>query len=145
MKDPKSLDSNILFLIGKITKRIHGAVTQEFTNAGYDVTVEQFSVLAFLWYEEGVNQQRLAEELDRDKTTIARIIRNMEKKNLLIRIADKADQRNKLIYLTTLGKELQDKMVLTAGKVYTKALHSLSQSELSDGLVILKKINKNLD
>lgn len=145
MKDPKSLKNNILFLTGQITKRVHEAVTSGFRNEGFNVTVEQFTVLSSLWYEEGINQQMLAEQLDRDKTTIARIVQNMEKKSLLVRIPDKDDQRNKLIYLTARGKELQEKLARTAGEVYVKALNSLEQKDLDRAIQILTHISKNLD
>ncbi len=145
MQDPKSLKNNILFLTGQITKRVHEAVTDGFRAGGYDVTVEQFTVLSSLWYEEGINQQMLAEQLDRDKTTIARIVGNMEKKSLLVRVPDKDDQRNKLIYLTARGKELQDKLVKKAGEVYIRALNSIETKDLDQGIRILTHISKNLE
>ncbi len=145
MKDPKSLENNILFLAGRITRRIHAAVTEAFRLKGFDLTVEQFTVLASLWYEEGINQQALAYQLDRDKTTIARIIHIMEKKNLLVRIPDKSDQRNKLIYLTSKGKSLQDELIRTAGTVYARALAGMQESDLEAGVKALRIINKNLD
>jgi DNA-binding MarR family transcriptional regulator len=145
MQDPKSLQNNILFLTGQITKRVHESVTNGFREEGHDVTVEQFTVLSSLWYEEGINQQMLAHQLDRDKTTIARIVRNMEKKSLLVRIPDKDDQRNKLIYLTARGKELQDKLARKAGEVYVRALNSIDQEDLNQGVRILTHIRKNLE
>jgi DNA-binding MarR family transcriptional regulator len=144
MKSPQSLDSNILFLCGQITKRVHEQLTREFNGRQFNVTVEQFSILAYLWYSEGANQQQLAEVLERDKTTIARVIRNMEKKNLLVRISDKEDQRAKLIYLTESGRKLRDEMIDASAQVYSKALENLEDDELSAGLELLQKIHQNL-
>ena len=144
MKNPESLNDNILFMAGRITKRVHDAVTNAFREGGYDITVEQFSVLTSLWYEEGINQQTLAEQQDRDKTTIARIVNNMEKKGLVVRIPDRSDQRNKLIYLTVKGRELQEHLVILAGQVYIKALKSLDQDDLDAGIRLLTRITHNL-
>ena len=144
MQAPHSLDTNVLFLCGQITKRVHEQLTREFTNRGFNVTVEQFSILAYLWYAEGANQQELSEALDRDKTTIARVIRNMEIKDLLVRVNDKDDQRVKRIYLTESGKKLQDEMVEASARVYGKALNNLGDKELKAALELLQKINSNL-
>jgi DNA-binding MarR family transcriptional regulator len=144
MHSPKSLQTNILFLCGQISKQVHEHLTRSFKDHGYQITVEQFSILAYLWYEEGSNQQHLAEVLERDKTTIARVITNMEKKNLLVRRSDPDDQRNKRIYLTEKGKELQDALVGLSGKVYGSALHGLDEGELSAAISLLQKIYNNL-
>lgn len=145
MKDPTSLENNVLFLAGKITKRIHSAVSEAFRREGYDLTVEQFTILASLWYAEGVNQQTLSDQLDRDKTTITRVIRGMEKNNLLVRVPDRSDQRNKLIYLTALGRSLQNELIPIAGTVYTKALAGLEEGQVQAGVRLLSEINNNLE
>jgi DNA-binding MarR family transcriptional regulator len=72
MKEPKSLDENIIFQIGETSKLVHEKVTAIFRKRGFNVTVEQFGVLVLLWYKEGVKQQDIADGLKRNKTTITR-------------------------------------------------------------------------
>jgi len=145
MKAPESLDENIIYRIGETTRLVHKGVTAIFSERGFDVTVEQFGVLALLWYKEGVKQQDIADGLRRNKTTIARIIENMINSNLIVKVPDQLDKRNKLIYLTQKGKALQKEMVESAGLVYNRALDNISSKDIEKCLFILKQIMHNLE
>lgn len=144
METPKSLDENIIFQIGETSRLVHKRVTAIFSERGFDVTVEQFSVLALLWYKEGVKQQDIADGLKRNKTTITRIVENMINRNLIVKVPDQLDKRNKLIYLTQKGKALQKEMVKSSGLVYYQTLNNISSKDIEKCLVILKQMMKNL-
>ncbi len=143
MKDPKSLDDNIIYLIGETSRLVHKKVTKVFSDRSFDVTVEQFGILVVLWYKEGIRQQDIAVTLNRDKTTIARIVENMINKDLIVKVPDQVDKRNKLIYLTKKGKALQKQMIASSGSVYMQSLKGFSDEELAMGLKIVKKIMNN--
>ena len=145
MKTPTSLNDNVLYQIGEITRLAHKKISKVFSDKDFPVTVEQFSVLALLWYKEGVNQQYIADNLKRNKATITRIIENMIKTNLIVKVPDQLDKRNKLLFLTQKGKELQHDMVESSGSVYYEALENLQEHEIKSILTILKKITKNLE
>ena len=144
MKSPTSLDDNVLYQIGEISRMLHKKVTEVFNKRKFEVTVEQFGILALLWYEEGIKQQDIADKLRRNKATITRIIENMSKRNLIVQIPDQLDKRNKLIYLTQKGKALQHKMVESAGWVYYQALKDIAATDIEAVLAGLKLITKNL-
>ncbi len=144
MKAPESLDDNIIYQIGEAQRLAHKKVTSSFSEQEFDVTVEQFGVLALLWYKEGVNQQEIADGLNRDKTTIARIIENMVNNSLIVKVPDQIDKRNKLIFLTQKGKLLQKDMVESAGTVYYRALNNIPSTDLKNCLKTMKQIIKNL-
>lgn len=144
MKEPQSLEDNVMYLIGVITRLSHKRVTSIFTANQYDVTVEQFGVLVLLWYEEGINQQTIADGLNRDKTTIARIVENMIKKNLIVKVPDQLDKRNKLIYLTDKGHSLQKEMVESTGVMYMNTLKNISVEDLKKCTAVLQKMKDNL-
>ena len=144
MREPQSIEDNIIYLIGEIARLSHKRVTALFTENNYDVTVEQFGVLALLWYQEGINQQSVANGLNRDKTTITRIVGNMIKKNLIVKIPDQLDKRNKLIFLTEKGRSLQKDMIGSTGKVYMDAIYNLSEKEIRTVTTVLQKMKTNL-
>ena len=144
METPKSLDENVIFQIGETSRLFHKRVTAIFSERGFDVTVEQFGVLAMLWYKEGVKQQDIADGLKRNKTTITRIIENMINLNLIVKVPDQLDKRNKLIFLTQKGKSLQKEMVEASALVYYQALNNIISKDIEKCLVILKHMMKNL-
>ncbi len=143
MKAPESLDENVIYQIGETSRLVHKRLTAIFSEREFDVTVEQFGVLALLWYKEGVKQQDIADGLKRNKTTIARIVKNMINHNLIVKVPDQLDKRNKLIYLTQKGKALQKEMVESSGLVYYQALTNISSKNIEKCLEILKQIRDN--
>jgi DNA-binding MarR family transcriptional regulator len=144
MKAPDSLSSNIIYLCGEFSHRFHQVLTREFRNNGIDVTVEQFSVLAMLLYQEGISQQDISDVLGRDKTTVARVISIMERDNMIKRVTNKNDNRGKLIYLTRKGRSIQQKAVGVSGKLYLRTLGNLKESALQNAMKAVVTMTKNL-
>lgn len=144
MKSPRSLEQNVVYLAGEFAHRFHKALTGAFRANGLNLTVEQFSILALLWYGDGINQQEISERLGRDKTTVARVLNTMEKNQLIQRMIDPRDTRGKLVTLTTKGKSLQKKAVRLSGQWYAKCVGSLTSAEEKAGIAVLLKMMNSL-
>jgi DNA-binding MarR family transcriptional regulator len=119
-------------------------LTREFRDNAIAVTVEQFSVLAILFYQNGVSQQEISDVLGRDKTTVARVISIMERDNMITRVMNKEDNRGKLIYLTRKGRSIQQKAVGVSGNLYLKAIRNLKESQLKVAMKIMAAMTVNL-
>lgn len=130
LQNPNSLTENPLYLAGELTHRFHRRLAGAFRAAEVGVTVEQFSVLALLYYQDGMTQQEMAEALGRDKASITRILHNMERDTLLERGEDSVDKRSKRVALTPLGKQKQEQMVQIAGALYYEILADLSAEQV---------------
>jgi DNA-binding MarR family transcriptional regulator len=141
---PKNLHENIAFLIGEASHLFYNKVSRTFREKKLNVTIEQFSILTILWYQNGLSQQEIANRLNRDKTTLTRVINNMEKSNLVIRVPDKMDRRINHIYLTYLGKELQETLTEATGKIYLDSIREISGEELHQFAEILNRVIRNL-
>ena len=144
MKTPISLNENILYRAGELSRMLHKRITSIFMEHNFGVTVEQFGILALLWYSEGVTQQEIANSLNRDKTTVARVVKNMEKQNLIVKVPDQLDKRNNRIYLTQKGKTLQKDMVEATGRVYMEALKDIPDEDIVHCIKVLNRIVQNL-
>jgi DNA-binding MarR family transcriptional regulator len=68
----------------------------------------------------------------------------MIKKNLLVKVPDQLDKRNKLIYLTDKGRSLQEDMIKSTGIVYMDAIEKLSEKDIKSVTGILQKMKNNL-
>ena len=119
-------------------------MTNLFREEKFDVTGEQFSVPTILWYEDGLPQQEIADRLNRDKTTITRVISNMEKRNLVVRVSGQIDRRNNHIHLTYRGRELEHTLTQISGKIYMQSIEGLSKEELIALSRILNRIILNI-
>ena len=144
MNAPSSLSTNIIYLCGEFSHVFHQMLTREFKANRIAVTVEQFAILATLFYRDGLSQQEVSDVLGRDKTTMARVISIMERENMILRVSNKDDNRGKLIYLTRKGRSIQQKAVGVSGKLYMKAIGNLRESQLAAAIKILAAMTTNL-
>lgn len=142
-KEKYVIEESVGYIMGRATRTLGALVTHNFTAAGYDVTCEQWAVLVNLGKKNGQSQQELAGLTCKDKTSITRLIDNMEKHSLVVRIPDKSDKRQKLIYLAKKGKDLQEKLVLVIQKTLQKAQKSIKTNDLETCKKVLNQIYEN--
>ena len=86
-----SFDIQLIFAIlnGKVSAAINRKLSRNFRQNGVEITPEQWTVLLFLWEKDGVTQQELCNATFKDKPSMTRLIDNMERQHLVVRIADK--------------------------------------------------------
>ena len=101
-------------------------------------------VLVDLWAQDGVRQQDLAVSTIKDKGTITRTLNILEQENLVVRVTDRSDKRNKRIYLTHKGKELEHQLLPYAQRAIAGATSGISQEELCICKKVLARLYKNL-
>ena len=72
-----------------------------------NLTPEQFLVMDWLWKEQAISQQRIAEVIQKDKNSVTKFIDSLEKKNLVFRAVDEVDRRINKIALTQKGADME--------------------------------------
>lgn len=140
-----NFDIQLIFAIlnGKVSAAINRKLIRNFRQNDLEITPEQWTVLLFLWEKDGVTQQELCNATFKDKPSMTRLIDNMEKQHLVVRISDKNDRRTNLIHLTKYGKEIEDKARYVANKTLKEALNGLTLDELKISQEVLRKIFTN--
>lgn len=141
-----SFDIQLIFAIlnGKVSADINRKLSRNFRQNGVEITPEQWTVLLFLWEKDGVTQQELCNATFKDKPSMTRLIDNMERQHLVVRIADKRDRRTNLIHLTKTGRELEGKARFIANKTLKEALQGLTLEELKVSQDVLRKVFTNI-
>ena len=131
-----NFDIQLIFAIlnGKVSAAINRKLSRNFRQNGMEITPEQWTVLLFLWEKDGVTQQELCNATFKDKPSMTRLIDNMERQHLVVRISDKKDRRTNLIHLTKTGKELEEMARFIANKTclaLTASLNRLKKDSFS--------------
>lgn len=101
---PIDLD-NLQDLIGYAIRRAQLAVFQSFKEKMGDlaITTAQFSVLRVVHDNPGLNQTALANALGVETPRMVLILDELEKRDLVARVASTMDRRSRAIYLTEEG------------------------------------------
>jgi DNA-binding MarR family transcriptional regulator len=146
MKQPINLSPEDFLgaLIGRLGKVMHRALTELFRKKGIDLNVDQWIVLVHLWEEDGQNQATLGETAGRNKTSVTRAIDILEHKSLVIRVADKSDRRNNLIYLTHAGRQTIQQVLPHVLSIHDAASQDVSPQQMETCKAVLRIMFNNL-
>lgn len=111
-----------------------------------NLTISQFKVLAYLWEREKqkINQKMIHEFLEIKPSSLTKLIRLLQLKNLIKKEADPDDSRNKIIKLTEKAIEIKRICLknITESEVYL--LQDFSQEEINILNELLLKIKKKI-
>jgi DNA-binding MarR family transcriptional regulator len=129
-------------LLGRTSHKMRLLFDKVFHKNKIDLNVEQFVLLKFLECNDGVNQKQLSGIIDRDKTTIARLVSKLEKKNTLLRVNSKDDKRVNNIYITNFGKQLLSDISPILKEIDMEIVNTISKEEFR---VLNKVLNKISD
>jgi len=105
---------------------------QKIKDMNLDVTYEMVQVLAVLWREHELNQQEIAELVQKSKASVTPLIDNLCKRDLVQRIPDPADRRNNKIILTEKGWEYHKHLEPVQKELYEKIIKNTQIKDLSE-------------
>ena len=140
-------NDNITYLASSFAHHFARLLTSSFQQQGIPVTAEQFAILMLLSNQNGIPQQDISLQLERDKTTITRVLINLKKQALIRQEGNKNDTRAKYVYLTAKGKKMQSRALQVAASIYSHILNGISANEIKQGVKLLQQMNaaiKNL-
>ena len=139
----KELDSSFGFVIHDVTRLLRWEFDRQ-SQEELGLTRAQWSVLAHLQRQQGVQQKELASAMDITPITLARHLDRLEKDGWVRREDDANDRRAKRLYLTKQAEPKIRALKNLGKKVRTKALTGISEQELQQFMDTLFNIRSNL-
>jgi DNA-binding MarR family transcriptional regulator len=135
-------ENSLSTVIGKASRLLGNRISRNLSE--HQVTAEQWTILASLWQHNGQTQQSLADLSNKNKASITHLIDNLEKRKLVERKADTEDRRNKMVFLTQEGKELQEELNKIVKKTTKEATEGIDKKELKSAKKVLRMMVENL-
>ncbi|UPQ77970.1 MarR family winged helix-turn-helix transcriptional regulator [Flavobacterium azooxidireducens] len=117
-------------LSGRLSLLLNKFLSQQFKKKGLSLTREQWSVLAVLWKNDGCAQQVIADDTNRDKPSVTRLIDNLVKEGYVLRKNDENDRRLNLIFLTEKGKNIEKEVMEVVDDTINKATKDLTNDQI---------------
>jgi len=136
---------SLIFLTNRVGRLLANQIRKESTHPDFPRLFPHMGVLVDLWMKDGVRQQDLAVATIKDKGTITRSITTMEQMNIVVRIPDAQDKRNKRIYLTHKGKELRSELLPYAEAVIESATTGIPPEEVRTCKKVLQQMYLQLN
>ena len=119
-------------------------IRQQLKACSLDLTTEMTQVLRYLWAHDHVNQQEIANAVNRDKASLTSLLDNLERRELVERQADSHDRRSNRIVLTSKGRALEHEVAPLVQEMYSVASQGFSEDQLRAGVTMLTQMTQNL-
>lgn len=138
MKRP--LRREFMFQLVETSRLLRTYVDQRARQHG--TTRAQWGVMARLRRQEGLNQAALAEQMDLQPISLARLLDRLQRQNLIERREDPADRRAYRLYLTPEGRALVDDLDQVRTAIAQEVLGSVEESSILAALEALAAIRE---
>ena len=104
-------EDKIGFWLNTVARKFLYGLSRSFKEKGFNLSTEQFALLNCLWIKDGKTQSDIADELEKDRTGITRIIDTMEKNGFVERRTHENDRRSYRIFLTELARNMKNDLI----------------------------------
>jgi len=106
----------------------------------YGVTPEQWSIISILDSQKGTTQKELVQKIDKDHSTVVRMIHSMEKKELVQKKFNELDKRSHYLFLTEKGEETKKTILPIVKDAHDFVTSNLTTEEVQQLKVLLNKL-----
>lgn len=144
MAKNQKLEDVLFYLIEKTNKVIRRYSQVRFSEAGLELTVDQWLVLKKISDSERITQIELANAIFKDRASITRILDLLLTKKLVTKEAG-ADRRAYELTLTAAGEKFMEQAFMIVKNVRKKGIESLTEKEQDQLRQSLQKIINSLE
>ena len=109
-----------------------------------DLTPEQFLLIDLLWNQGPLSQQDLADQMQKDKNSITKLVDAIERKGFVVRQQNPNDRRSNTIILTDLAYSLRDDAKTKGISILNRMIDGIPEHELHSFLQTLEKLCSNM-
>ncbi len=132
------------FVLNDVARLLRKRFEQLARATALGLTRAQAAVLANLARQEGINQVSLAQILELEPITLARLLDRLQAAGLIERRPDPKDRRAHLLYLTESAYPLLDRIFALAAEVREEALVAIPEPDRNLLLDMLIEMKANL-
>lgn len=126
-------------------KKYKDIVNYAFHKGGFGITYDQWLVLSAISQKQGLTQIAVADITGKEPASISRILKLLEKKELVEKLPDKKNKRAKRIYLSPAGDEIQQRATKTYNALAKEGFNGVYEQEINLFVRILDKLKGNFE
>lgn len=130
--------------IGKTMKHIDLFIQGKLAEKGIHLSRQQAILLKILFHDGPLPQNDLAFLTDRDKASLTRLLKTMEKKNLVARISSTDDKRVNMVHLTKHGEKTLNELMPLFLEIVMQMQTDITEDEQKVVIRVMQKIQENI-
>ncbi len=141
---PASVDA-VIELVHAVMHQFRSRQFQALRDAAHDITHMEAKVMGFFARHPEATLSELVAHSGRDKAQLARLVKGLRERGLLLGEADAADRRNVHLRLSDAGRAVQRALHAQAHALNAHALDGLDERERAQLVALLGRLKANLD
>ena len=135
----------VIELVHAVMHQFRSRQYQVLRDGAHDVTHMESKVMGFFSHHPGATLSDLVAHSGRDKAQLARLVKGLRERALLVGEADAVDRRNVHLRLSDAGRAVQAALRGEARALNTQAVDGLSAQEQAQLIELLGRLKANLD
>lgn len=124
--------------------RLKQFIASRLKKHGVPLTPEQFLLIDLLWNHGSMSQQQLADQMQKDKNSVTKLIDAIERKGLVVRRQNPSDRRSNTIVPTEKAEAMKVYAKEKGISILDEMLTGIEEQELRNFLATLKKLSDNM-
>ena len=145
--NPKEVEIAFAVINGNISNAMNRIIMRTLKKEGIEMTTEQWVVMFCLW--NGLNgekptQNMIAQATFKDRPSITRLLRNLERQGLIYREAKDGDKRANYVMLTEKGKSIEKSVNEATKKAMESIFYGFTREDATKAFFYLEKIFDNI-
>lgn len=137
-------DDTLIPWVARLNLEFTYLSNKKFREQHINLSKEQWIVLKYLNQQDGLTQNDLAFITHRDKTSMTRLINNMEKKGFVKREISTQDRRINHIYIRKSGREILYQTIPIMTELIRDMQAGIDAETIEKTIRVLKKVKKKL-
>lgn len=136
-----TIELKILIGLHRVSNEIDRRTTR--IVKAYGLSMGQFAVLEALYHKGDLTVGQVQEKILSTSGTIPVIIKNLEKRGLLVRQPDDSDRRRCILHITEKGSSLIQQAFPANESMIIESMHNWTDEEKRELLRLLKKFGRS--
>lgn len=136
---------DVLELVHGLMHRFRSLQLQSLRDGPQAVTHMESKVLGYFGRHAGATQSDLAQHSGRDKAQLARLIKGLLERGLMLATPDDRDRRLLRLSLTDEGRAVQRALQREAARLNAHAVAALSPAERQQLVALLRRVNDQIE
>lgn len=132
----------LYFNTNSLTRKLNSIWDAAFSE--FELSPPHAYLLRLVLEQPGLTQQKLAEELRLNKSTVTRFIVALEKKGLVLREGTSSDQRQRIVVPSTKALVIQSELAGKGGELYASMCEKLGRKNVEEFVKTARLLHEKL-
>lgn len=138
-------EKSIMLDLKKTNKKILKVLSDRYKDMKLDVTPIQSKILMFIYENKEVESKDIGKWVHTNKSSLSKVLNNLENKDYIVRTSDKVDTRKKIIKLTDKGVKIVRVLDEDAKEISNLLMIGINKDEYDTFKRVLDKVEMNIE